>query len=59
MKNQRITYLLSLSGNSLCVVSFQHINNYRIEVFNITSEVGKHRKLSQLCDSLMRVVNTN
>ena len=46
MKNQRITYLLSLSGNSLCVVSFQHINNYRIEVFNITSEVGKYRKLS-------------
>ncbi len=46
MKNQPISYLLPISKNSICVVSFQHINNYRIGVFNIIKGVGKLRKIS-------------
>ena len=46
MKNQHITFLIALTAEKLCVVSFQHIDNCRIRVFNIGLNKWKHRKIS-------------
>lgn len=46
MKNQHITFLIALTTEKLCVVSFQHIDNCRIGVFNIGRNKWKHRKIS-------------
>lgn len=46
MKNQQITFLIALTTEKLCVVSFQHIDNCRIGVFNIGRNKWKYRKIS-------------
>lgn len=46
MKNQHITFLIALTAEKLCVVSFQHIDNCRIGVFNIGHNKRNYRKIS-------------
>lgn len=46
MKNQQITFLIALTAEKLCVVSFQHIDNCRIGVFNIGRKKRNYRKIS-------------
>lgn len=54
MKNQHITFLITLTAEKLCVVSFQHIDNCRIGVFNIGRKketIGKSRSYVPLLPS--------
>lgn len=46
MKNQHITFLIALTAEKLCVVSFQHIDNCRIGIFNIGRNKRNYRKIS-------------